>query len=105
MAPRRSATGKRFVDAGRETSADAPFEGYLAKLALFCLRLTGDREKAALLAERVLREARRRLASSPGVAGPSAVLFSGLREGCATTVRKKPLLPALKPLRPAGEIP
>jgi DNA-directed RNA polymerase specialized sigma24 family protein len=105
MALRRSATGMRFVDAGRETSADAPFQAHLPKLALFCFRLTRDAEKAALLAERVLLEARRRIASSPGAPGPSALLFSVLREECATTVRLKPPPPAMKPLRAAGDVP
>jgi DNA-directed RNA polymerase specialized sigma24 family protein len=103
MALRRSATGNRFVDAGSEICSDAPFEAHLSKLALFCLRVTKDAEKAALLAERVLLEARRRIASSP--AGPSALLFSVLREECATTVRRKPMPPAVKPLRAAGDVP
>src|SRR5256885_1444998 len=50
MALRRSATGKRLVDAGCEISADAPFEAHVPKLALFCLRLTKDREKVPLVA-------------------------------------------------------
>src|SRR5256885_15631034 len=94
MALRRSATGKQFVDAGCQTSADAPFEAHLAKLALFCLRLTGDPEKGALLADRVLLEARRRIASSPDLPGSSAMLFSVLREECARAGRPAAPAPA-----------
>jgi len=105
MALRRSATGQRFVEAGSEISADAPFEAHLPKLALYCLRLTGDPQKAVLLAERVLLEARRRIASL-GEPGPSALLFRILREECARAARPKPAPAAsLKPLRAAGETP
>ena len=79
MALRRTAMGQRFVDAGSETCADVPFEAHLPKLAVFCLRLTKDAEKAVLLAERVLLEARRKIASSRDVPS-SALLFSVLRE-------------------------
>jgi len=105
MALRRSGTGQRVVDAGSGTGADAALEAHLPKLALLCLRLTNDPEKAVLLAERVLLEARRRIASTRRARGSSALLFSVLREQCATAVRPKSAPAALNPLRAVGEIP
>ena len=105
MALRRSGTGQRVVSAGSETRADAPLGAHLPKLALLCLRLTNDPEKAVLLAERVLLEARRRIASSRRVPGSSALLFSVLREECATALRSKTAPAAPTSLHAVGEIP
>jgi DNA-directed RNA polymerase specialized sigma24 family protein len=90
MALRRSVAGQRFVDAKDGTCADVAFEAHLPKLAVFCLRLTSDPDEAVLLAERVVLEARRRLAKSPDAARSSAMLFSVLREECAKQPRPAP---------------
>jgi DNA-directed RNA polymerase specialized sigma24 family protein len=102
MPLRCSARGQRFVHAGRESSANALFEPHLPKLALFCLRLTKDPEEAAALAERVLLEASRRIASSRGPASVAGWLYSVLREECASRPRE-PAPPVQ--MRTAGEAP
>jgi len=104
MALRRSVAGQGFVDIGSGTGGDTLFEAHLPKLAVYCLRLTCDSHEAVQMAERVLREARRRLASSPGMRPSAAVLFSVLREECTTTVRAKTAPAGLNPLRAAEEI-
>jgi len=105
MALRRSATGQQFVDAWCETSVEALFEPHLSRLSLYCFRLTRDPHKAAALAERVLLEARRKIPSLPGTAGLTALLYSVLREQCATTAPVESAPSAMKPLRAAGETP
>jgi hypothetical protein len=73
-------TGTIPTHARGETGGNAdPFEQHLPTLALRCLRLTGDREQAAALAGRVLRDARRKAASADA-AGAAGVLHSLLRE-------------------------
>jgi len=105
MAVRCSATGQQCVQTGRATSADALFEPHLPRLALFCLRFTKDRDKAAALAERVLLEARRQIASSNGARSFSGWLYSLLREECAAPLPAKSEPSTIQPLRTAEEVP
>jgi DNA-directed RNA polymerase specialized sigma24 family protein len=104
MAVRCSSTGKQLVHVGRETSADLLFEAHLSKLALFCLRFTQDKERAAALAERVLQKARRKIASSRSAPSFSGWLYSILREECLAPLRAKSEVPAAEPLRAAEEV-
>jgi hypothetical protein len=95
MAVRRFAAGQQLVEAGCDASSAARFEADLPRLALFCLRITKDAEKAALLAERVLVEACRRTASSDRVPRTSALLL--------TVLRDETRLPACRSLQPFQE--
>jgi DNA-directed RNA polymerase specialized sigma24 family protein len=95
---RCSSTGTRLAAFGRDPSIDELFEQHLPRLALFCLRFTEDKERAAALAERVLRKARRKIAYSRSAQDFSRSLYSVLREECLAPVRANAAIGALDPL-------
>jgi hypothetical protein len=108
MAHRSSAAGTTFLHAGgcarakaapdgaheragaQAAACDDPFEPHLAKIALFCLRRTGDQEKAAAVAERALARARRTFVSSRDAASFSTWLFAIVREECLPFAHQNP---------------
>jgi DNA-directed RNA polymerase specialized sigma24 family protein len=95
---RCSSTGTGLAASGRDPAIDELFEQYLPRLALFCLRFTQDKERAAALAERVLLKARRKIGDSWGAQDFSGSLYSVLREECLTPVRVKSAVAVADPL-------
>lgn len=65
------------------------FERYHTRLALWCLRISGDREAAADLAQDVLLKAFRNLDSFRGDARFSTWLYAVARNHCFTAVKAK----------------
>jgi DNA-directed RNA polymerase specialized sigma24 family protein len=121
MAHRSSAAGSTFLHAGwcarakadrgaaseragvQPAACDDPFEPHLAKIALFCLRMAGDRDKATAVAERVLARARRTVASSREAASFTMWLYAIVREECLPFARQKPASASSEVARGAAE--
>ena len=72
---------------------DELFQRYRGKVALWCLRLAGDREAAADLAQEVFLKAFRAIASFRGDAKFSTWLYSIARNHCFSEVRSRATAP------------
>src|SRR4051794_30620977 len=68
---------------------DQLFQRYRPKVALWCLRLVGDREAAADLAQEVFLKAFRAIASFRGEAKFSTWLYSIARNHCFNAVKSR----------------
>jgi DNA-directed RNA polymerase specialized sigma24 family protein len=102
---RCSSTGTTSVHAERDASPEDPFEPHLRRIALFCLRVARDPAKAAALAERVLGQAREKLASSRGAPSFSGWLYSILREECLPPAHAKCTVATRQPLHAGEDVP
>src|SRR6266568_1272245 len=72
---------------------DEVFQRYRGRVALWCLRLAGDREAAADLAQDVFLKAFRAIASFRGDAKFSTWLYSIARNHCFNEVRSRGTAP------------
>jgi RNA polymerase sigma factor (sigma-70 family) len=72
---------------------DELFQRYRGKVALWCLRLAGDRDQAADLAQEVFLKAFRAMASFRGDAKFSTWLYSIARNHCFSDVRSRGTVP------------
>jgi RNA polymerase sigma-70 factor, ECF subfamily len=86
------------IEAGR--CLDELFQRYRGKVALWCLRLAGDREAAADLAQDVFLKAFRSIASFRGDARFSTWLYTIARNHCFNSIKSRTASPE-SPVDPA----
>jgi RNA polymerase sigma-70 factor, ECF subfamily len=78
----------------RRVLADELFERHYARVSRWCLRLTGDRELAADVAQNVFIKAYRHLDDFRGTAQFSTWLYTIVRHECFAVLRKRARDPA-----------
>jgi RNA polymerase sigma-70 factor (ECF subfamily) len=84
------ARARAETDAEAQSAAlDKLFRRYHSRIALWCLRITGDREKAADLAQEVLLKVYRNLDSFRGDAKFSTWLYSVTRNHCFNQLQSR----------------